>query len=53
MLLDMWPLAVGGNGLYTGAMQDRSGRVGATLMQELLFRRPDGSWPIPPPPPPG
>jgi acyl-CoA thioesterase-2 len=48
VLLEMWPLkAGGGRGLYTGTMQDTSGRVGAMLTQEVLFRRP-GSEPPPP-----
>jgi acyl-CoA thioesterase-2 len=48
VLLEMWPLkAGGGRGLYTGTMQDASGRVGAMLTQEVLFRRP-GSEPLPP-----
>lgn len=37
--LDMWPVkTIGGRGVYSGAMQDASGRVGAVLTQELLFR---------------
>jgi acyl-CoA thioesterase-2 len=52
VLLDMWPLKVaGGRGLYTGSMQDRHGRVGGMLMQEILFRKSDGTWPVPPPSP--
>ncbi len=40
--IGMWPLkAGGGRGLYSGIMQDIDGRVGATLTQEILFRRPD------------
>lgn len=38
VLLEMWPVkAIGARGLYSGAMQDGAGRVGANLMQELLF----------------
>lgn len=52
VLLEMWPLkAAGARGLYTGMMQDRAGRVGAMLTQELLFRRPDQEmrrYPLPP-----
>jgi acyl-CoA thioesterase-2 len=43
VLLHSEPLkAVGGRGVYTGVMQDRSGRVGALLTQEILFGRRDG-----------
>ncbi len=38
VLIDTWPLKAGGSrGLYTGTIQDRSGRVGAMLTQEMLF----------------
>ncbi len=48
VLLEMWPLkAGGGRGLYAGTMQDRDGRVGAMLTQEILFRRPEVDWPAP------
>ena len=47
VLLEMWPLkAGGGRGLYTGMMPDESGRVGATLTQEVLFGRSEP--PLPP-----
>lgn len=47
VLIEMWPLKAGnGRGLYTGTMQDRSGRVGATLTQEILLRSP--RLPLPP-----
>lgn len=53
VLLEMWPSkAGGGRGLYTGTMQDRAGRVGAMLVQEILFRTPRGPWAVPPPPEP-
>jgi acyl-CoA thioesterase-2 len=54
VLLETWPLkAGGGRGLYMGAMQDRTGRVGAMLTQDSLLRvgprppRPPGTdgWP--------
>lgn len=49
VLLEMWPVkAGGGRGLYTGTMQSGSGRVGAVLTQEILFRTPP---PYPGPPP--
>ena len=38
-LLDSWPLkAIGSRGLYAGSIHDRQGRLGAVLMQEVLFR---------------
>lgn len=41
VLLEMWPLKAGGSrGLYAGTVQDRAGRVGAMLTQEVLFRAP-------------
>jgi acyl-CoA thioesterase II len=47
VLLEMWPLKAGGSrGLYTGTMQDRSGKVGAMLTQEVLFR--SSEPPLPP-----
>ncbi|HET9076637.1 MAG TPA: acyl-CoA thioesterase domain-containing protein [Acidimicrobiales bacterium] len=47
VLIDMWPLkATSGRGLYTGLVQDRAGRVGATLTQEILLRSP--RQPLPP-----
>jgi acyl-CoA thioesterase-2 len=47
VLLEMWPVkAGGGRGLYTGTMQDQSGTVGATLTQEVLFKRSEP--PLPP-----
>jgi acyl-CoA thioesterase II len=46
VLLDMWPLKVSGaRGLYSGAMTDRSGRLGAMLSQEVLFRERRPSMP--------
>ncbi|HMC39134.1 MAG TPA: acyl-CoA thioesterase domain-containing protein [Acidimicrobiales bacterium] len=49
VLLEMWPLkAGGGRGLYTGMVQDRAGRVGAMLTQEVLFRRSEPPFPGPP-----
>lgn len=48
VLLEMWPLMAGnGRGMYTGTMQDRSGRVGAMFNQEVVFRR-SMSWPTAP-----
>ncbi|HWE55093.1 MAG TPA: acyl-CoA thioesterase domain-containing protein [Acidimicrobiales bacterium] len=48
VLLEMWPLKAGGSrGLYAGTMQDRDGRVGAMLTQEVLFRAPPGPLPVP------
>jgi acyl-CoA thioesterase II len=38
-LLHMWPLKAGGlRGLYAGSITDRTGRMGAMLTQEMLFR---------------
>jgi len=46
VLLEMWPFkAGGGRGLYTGTMQDVSGRVGAMLTQEILFRGSEPPFP--------
>lgn len=40
VLLDSWPLkAIGSRGLYAGSICDRSGRLGAMLTQEVLFRK--------------
>jgi acyl-CoA thioesterase-2 len=40
VLLDSWPLKAGGaRGLYAGSIHDRSGRLGAVLTQEILFRK--------------
>jgi acyl-CoA thioesterase-2 len=37
--LDSWPLkTIGSRGLYSGSIHDREGRLGAVLMQEVLFR---------------
>jgi acyl-CoA thioesterase-2 len=39
VLLDSWPLkTIGSRGLYAGSIHDRQGRLGAVLMQEVLFR---------------
>ncbi len=39
LLLDSWPLkTIGSRGLYSGSIHDREGRLGAVLMQEVLFR---------------
>jgi acyl-CoA thioesterase-2 len=39
VLLDSWPLkTIGSRGLYAGSIHDREGRLGAVLMQEVLFR---------------
>jgi acyl-CoA thioesterase-2 len=49
VLIETWPLkAGGGRGLYTGAVQDRTGQVGAALMQEMLFVSSDRSPYLPP-----
>lgn len=46
VLLETWPLKAGnGRGLYMGTVQDRQGRVGAMLTQEMLL-----SDRLPPPP---
>jgi acyl-CoA thioesterase-2 len=38
VLLDSWPVkTIGWRGLYGGSIHDRHGRLGAVLMQELLF----------------
>jgi acyl-CoA thioesterase-2 len=48
VLLEMAPLkAVGGRGLYSGTMQDRHGRVGGMLMQEILFAKTSATRPLP------
>jgi acyl-CoA thioesterase-2 len=40
-LLEMWPIKAGGaRGLYMGDVRDGSGRLGAVLTQEILFRPP-------------
>jgi acyl-CoA thioesterase-2 len=40
VLLDTWPIkTIGWRGLYAGSIHARDGRLGATLAQELLFRR--------------
>jgi acyl-CoA thioesterase II len=41
VLLEMWPVKAGGaRGLYMGDLRDQSGRLGAVLTQEILFRPP-------------
>lgn len=41
VLLETWPLkALGGRGLYMGTIQDRQGRVGAAMTQEMLLHAP-------------
>jgi acyl-CoA thioesterase II len=40
-LLEMWPIKAGGaRGLYMGDVRDGTGRLGAVLTQEILFRPP-------------
>jgi acyl-CoA thioesterase-2 len=41
LLLELWPAKAGGaRGVYHGSVRDRSGRLGAELVQEMLLRLP-------------
>jgi acyl-CoA thioesterase-2 len=43
LLLELWPAKAGGaRGVYLGSVRDRSGALGASLVQEMLLRLPRG-----------
>jgi acyl-CoA thioesterase-2 len=42
LLLELWPdKAAGARGVYSGSIRDRSGTLGAQLVQEMLLRLPE------------